>query len=223
MKLIIFDIDGTLTNTNKVDHDCYLRAFEKAFGTNVSGQDWGFVEHFTDWGITEEVAEKELGRKPTKTEYAAMQDILMDEFEAAQQQEPALYKEVPGSAAFFRLIQSHPNYAIGIATGCWERTAHLKLNAIGIQPEEVPFGNSDHHISRAGITRHAIHEAEKTYGQSFEEIIYFGDGVWDFKTCKAMGIRLIGIDVAKDGKLAALGTKHVFHDYLDQQAILDCL
>ena len=31
MKFVIFDIDGTLTDTKKVDDKCFISAFEKTF------------------------------------------------------------------------------------------------------------------------------------------------------------------------------------------------
>ncbi|MHC5724190.1 MAG: hypothetical protein ACYTXY_08540 [Nostoc sp.] len=32
MQLVIFDIDGTLTNTYKIDENCFVRAFALEFG-----------------------------------------------------------------------------------------------------------------------------------------------------------------------------------------------
>ena len=40
MHLVMFDIDGTLTETMKVDEECFVRSFEDVFG---------FVNIDTDW------------------------------------------------------------------------------------------------------------------------------------------------------------------------------
>ncbi len=66
-------------------------------------------------------------------------------------------------------------------------------------------------------------KSKKKHPSPFEEIIYFGDGYWDYVTCKKMNIRLIGIDILNDGKLKALGTEHVFQDYSEPEKILDIL
>ncbi len=50
MNLVIFDIDGTLTDTNAVDGECYAAAFEREFGRPV---DWRNLTHRTDSGIAQ--------------------------------------------------------------------------------------------------------------------------------------------------------------------------
>ena len=50
-----------------------------------------------------------------------------------------------------------------------------------------------------------------------------GDGVWDYKTCRNLGIRFIGIDVLQDGKLAAIGAEAVFKDFCNKNKILDII
>lgn len=220
MKLIIFDIDGTLTNTAEVDYLCYAQAYELIFGLDVRSQKWENIEHVTDWGITEELVKRQLNRQPTEAEYAKMQEVLVQQFEKEKIRDASQFKEIPGSAAFFERVKADDSFGIGVATGCWERTARLKMGGIGLSPDGLPFGNSDHFISRAKITEHAMEQAREQYGRSFEEIIYFGDGEWDYKTCKQLGIRFIGIDVFEDGKLAGLGAETVFSHFENQEAIL---
>jgi beta-phosphoglucomutase-like phosphatase (HAD superfamily) len=41
MQLVMFDIDGTLTETMKVDEGCFVRSFAEVFGfTDIDGP-WG--------------------------------------------------------------------------------------------------------------------------------------------------------------------------------------
>ena len=56
-----------------------------------------------------------------------------------------------------------------------------------------------------------------------EQIIYFGDGEWDYKTCQNLGVDFIGIDIENNGKLSKLGANVVFHDYTNRQQIFDAL
>ena len=48
MTATIFDIDGTLTNTTKVDDKCFIQAFENVFGIDISNQDWSELKHVTE-------------------------------------------------------------------------------------------------------------------------------------------------------------------------------
>ncbi|MBI3191378.1 MAG: hypothetical protein HYZ36_01850 [Pedosphaera parvula] len=50
MHLVIFDIDGTLTETNAVDADCYVRALAEVFGFADVDTDWSTYPHVTDSG-----------------------------------------------------------------------------------------------------------------------------------------------------------------------------
>lgn len=53
MTAIVFDIDGTLTNTRKVDDKCFIKAFKNTFEIDISNQNWSEFTNVTDWGITE--------------------------------------------------------------------------------------------------------------------------------------------------------------------------
>jgi len=40
MHLVMFDIDGTLTQTTKVDEECFVRSFKDVFGFADIDTDW---------------------------------------------------------------------------------------------------------------------------------------------------------------------------------------
>jgi phosphoglycolate phosphatase-like HAD superfamily hydrolase len=67
----------------------------------------------------------------------------------------------------------------------------------------------------------AIARAQFEYQRKFSSIIYFGDGLWDAKTCAAMDIPLIGIDYHETGKLDGSHASHVFSDFTDIPGIYD--
>ncbi|HET9210930.1 MAG TPA: hypothetical protein VFR03_11060 [Thermoanaerobaculia bacterium] len=46
-RLAIFDLDGTLTDTNAVDGECYLEAMSTELGC-VLNPDWATYQHCTD-------------------------------------------------------------------------------------------------------------------------------------------------------------------------------
>ena len=65
MHLVMFDIDGTLTETMKVDEECFVRSFKAVFGFADINTDWshyprhdGFRHlsrcfHVTQWPVTD--------------------------------------------------------------------------------------------------------------------------------------------------------------------------
>jgi len=213
MKLVIFDIDGTLANTKAVDDACFIKAFYTTFQIDIHQQKWEDITHLTDWGITEEIIQKHLKRNPTEAEYGLMEANMIHNLETAKAESSAYFQEIFCAKTFFDHLQTLSNVRLGIATGAWEKSALIKLSCIGINPTNFPFSNSSHFKTRESITNHAIQQARAKYGDDFEEIIYFGDGVWDFKTCQQLGIHFIGIDVEGDGKLEVLGAERVFRNF----------
>jgi phosphoglycolate phosphatase-like HAD superfamily hydrolase len=221
MKLIIFDIDGTLTDTKKVDDICFIDAFDKTFGIDISSMDWSEFTTVTDWGITRDIVFKEQKKELSKADHELMKTNFFEKLIQEKKTNPNLFREVAGAIDFFNLIKNSPKYEVGIATGCWEQSGVFKLNAIGIDASGIAYSNSDRFITRENIVLHTIEQAEENSQQKFSEIVYFGDGIWDYKTCENLGIRFIGIDILKDGKLKDIGTNVVFENFLDNKTILE--
>ncbi len=221
MKLIIFDIDGTLTDTKQVEDKCFMTAFERTFGLDIRDQDWADLKNVTDWGITEEIIERELNRMPTQEEYQLMISEFIQQLEYEKSRDVSQFKEVGGAKNFFELLRGKPEYRLGIATGSWEQSARLKLDTIGVEIGQLAFSNSDYHKSREEITKHTIRQLKAETEGDIAEIIYFGDGVWDYRTCRNLGIRFIGIDILGDGKLEGMGAKTVFRNYHNPTQILE--
>lgn len=70
----------------------------------------------------------------------------------------------------------------------------------------------------------AVQLAVKKYKTaSFESITYFGDGSWDFRTCKNLNVPLIGIDCNNRNVLQPLGVPYVFKDYTDRAMIYEAM
>lgn len=223
MKFIIFDIDGTLTQTKKVDDKCFMKAFEQTFGIDIWNEKWEKLKHVTDWGITEEIIHREWNRFPRQAEYNLMVSNFVSNLNSEYLEDPLQFKEVSGASNFFSELREKKNIELGIATGAWEKSANLKLDIVGIDIEGICFSNSNLFKSREAITEDVIDQLKSKYQKTPERIIYFGDGEWDFKTCINLGIDFIGIDVEKNGKLNNLGAKTVFNDYTNKDKMLQAL
>ncbi len=223
MHYVIFDIDGTLTNTKKVDDKCFIKSFEQTFGIDISHEHWEEFTNVTDWGITEEIVIRELGREPTQQEYSNMRNNFFRLLQNERQNNPNQFSEINGAKCFFDFLSSKDGFEVGIATGSWKTAALIKLASIDISIDGICFSNSDHYKSRAEVTKHVIRQLGTKESSKPEKITYFGDGKWDLLTSHSIGIHFIGIDTEGDGKLTELGAETVFRDYSDQQLILDSL
>lgn len=223
MKFVIFDIDGTLADTKVVEDRCFREAFWECLQIDLEQQNWADLQDVTDWGITEEVVEREWNRKLSGEEYERLIDVFVGKLKEELLRDAAQFSEVKGARAFFERLQGLPGIGVGIATGSWLRSAEIKLGAIGLPSQGLPFGHSDLHRSRGDITRAAIAQCRAHHGEAENGIVYFGDGEWDFKTCRSLGIDFVGIDCDASGRLEELGAKPVFPHYGDWERILEVI
>ena len=68
MHLIMFDIDGTLTETMKIDEQCFVRSLADVCGFTNIKTDWAAYKHTTDSGIFHEIHLSRTGRPPSVAE-----------------------------------------------------------------------------------------------------------------------------------------------------------
>ena len=223
MKYIIFDIDGTLTNTTDIDDKCYIESFGKYFNVSIKDISWNQLKNVTDWGITEELIELKCKKKSTKPDIENLNKLFLKRIKDEFKINKSNFNEIQGATKFYNFVKSEPELKIGIATGGWEETATFKLNAIGINPNEVCFSNSSQFKKREDITLDVIKQLNSKYYENPDEIIYFGDGEWDLRTCKNLNIRFIGIDNNNTGKLSKIGAKEVFQDYKKPNIIMNSI
>ncbi len=220
MKLIIFDIDGTLTDSKAIDDVCFVETFKEVFDIDIGELDWSKFKNVTDTSITTEILRGKFSGEELDVAFEKLKREFLKKLSEASKEKPSSFQEIPGSKAFFDLIKSR--YYVGIGTGSWSDSGRTKLNAIGIKADDYPFGNCDNFVSREEMVQDAIRQAKAQYEkEEFSEIVYFGDGVWDYKTCKNLNIRFIGVDSHNDNKLRDIGAKTVFTNYLDADVIIE--
>ncbi len=216
MDLILFDIDGTLIQSMKQDGECYVAALEEVFGFTDVDDDWSGYEYATDGGIFLEVFSARRGRDPSRTESEELCSRFV-ELLAAHCAERRL-EEVAGANRLLNALRERDDTAVAFATGCWRSPAALKMQSAGLSFEDAPSATSDDAISREEIIEIAVRRAALDRGVSgFENRVYVGDGVWDVRACRRLGLPFLGItpDIAADG-LREEGAEFLLPDFEDQ-------
>lgn len=219
MTAIIFDIDGTLTNTTKVDSNCFIKAFKNTFKIDISDQNWSEFTNVTDWGITEELVLKHKKRIPTVIEYEKMISEFISQIESEFNANENQFLEIIGASNFVNFLIAKPNIKIGIATGGWEKSAIFKLKSIGIESSKFVFSNSNHFKTREDIVSNVINRLNQKWKNKIDRVVYFGDGIWDYLTCEKLGIEFVGIDNSNTNKLKDMGAKTIYKNF-DQYELI---
>src|SRR6267142_4180379 len=98
MKLAIFDIDGTLTNTNSVDNECFVKAFAEAHAITEIDTDWSAYPHTTDSGITLSIFQQKFGRNPEETELGKLKCCFVNMLREQYQSDSSSFVEIAGAS-----------------------------------------------------------------------------------------------------------------------------
>ncbi len=221
MRLIMFDIDGTLTDTNSVDSSCFVQALEEVFGFKNVSDDWSSYHNTSDSGIIDELFMRELHRSPVAAELSRFQDRFVELLTAAWEENSTAFTPIAGAESFLEKLSNRPACAISLATGGWRKSAHFKLQKAGIENHAVPAAFADDAHAREDIMKCSLKRAHLHYKQTlFDAVIYAGDGVWDVRASRNLKFQFIGIGAGKKAEvLKAEGASHIFSNYLDADAL----
>jgi beta-phosphoglucomutase-like phosphatase (HAD superfamily) len=224
MKLVMFDIDGTLTQTSHADETCFVQALREVFGFTDINTDWASYPHCSDSGILEVLFQTRLGRSPLPAEVSTFQIHFVSLLTAATAIQP--FNPIAGARDFLCSLTSSSAFAVSLASGAWECSARFKLASAGLGLSQIPAAFSDDAHAREAIMQASLgRAAQSRLRDSFDAVIYIGDGVWDARAARNLGFRFIGIarEPARVERLYAEGARYVFDDYLDAESFMTVL
>ena len=219
MQLVIFDIDGTLTDTNAADNACFLQAFEESLGIRNIDTDWTSYRYSTDSGIVSEILERHRERADQE-DVEVLRTRFVELLEERFKTEPL--QPIPGAPALLRRLKAEPDWSYAIATGGWRDSAMLKLRTARVEVDGVPFASSDEACSRVAILEAVIEEARRIHSNPFARTGYIGDAAWDVRTAAKMRLPFVGVAAgSRSERLRRAGAVHVLEDFSDYPGALE--
>ena len=203
--LAIFDIDGTLTDSNAVDTECFFAAFAE-MGIDAAAVDWSAFPHHTDRELTRDLLRQSWSREPSDDDIARHRDLFL----TLLKQRCGVVAEIAGARAFVDALLTC-GWRVAFATGAWRASALVKLASAGFDTT-LPLACCDDVTSREEIVRDAIARAG-----GGEDVVLFGDGPWDVRCARNLGLPIVGIGAQAGGADA------VVEDFRDHGALLAAL
>ncbi|MYH32708.1 MAG: serine hydrolase [Gammaproteobacteria bacterium] len=188
--LVLFDIDGTLVDSDEFDSELYVQAVREILGIEI-GDDWSAYRNVTDGGILDEIIDNAGltdGRLRIHAEVKAVFAGLVSDY--LDEREGRL-PEIEGAGAFMTALESLPEVSMALATGGWEVTARMKLRAAGLDRYSLPLASGSDALTRVEIMQ--IAEKRALGGRAADRRTYFGDGVWDKQASEKLGYDFIAI------------------------------
>lgn len=225
MNLAIFDIDGTLTQTDQVDEICFVQALADAHGITGISTEWAEYPHTTDSAITFHVFQETLNRVPEEIELLKFKTRFVSLLEDYCLKNPALFGEIVGASCMLRSLNQELEWRVAIASGSWRVSGELKLKVAGIQLDDFPAAFAEDGLSREEILKSVVLRAQHHYQKShFNRIVSVGDGLWDVRTARNLRFPFLGIGSEKRRKtLRQAGATHVIRDFANYGEVLRCL
>ena len=226
MPLTVFDIDGTLCRTSGIDDSCWRQAAQEVLGISDMSTDWSDYPHSTDESIACSLIRQHHGIEPDRDLLDRLRDHFVELLHAAHRDAPEVIQATPGACELLAELEK-ADHPVAIATGGWTPSARFKLSRSGIDWGKVPSAFACDAHPREQIISLAIDRAAQLHQcipADFGRIVYVGDGVWDLKASRALGISFVGIASGdRAGQLRASGANTVFEDFEDLEAVRSSL
>jgi|SRR6187402_1615383 len=203
--MIVFDVDGTLIGGEPADWASFEGAFEEVAGFALTAEFFAGLEEVTAQAIVHQ-ALAALPLEERRAREHAVRVGYLRRLQAAHQSNPQCFPAANGALALLRELVAAKR-PVAIATGDWRETISFKLRCAGIDVAGVPMMTSSEHYSRADIIAAAVSAA----GGALQQATYIGDGLWDLRACRKLGISFVGVG-ARVEKLRQAGATHTVTD-----------
>jgi len=187
VKAVIFDIDGTLLQSDTTDDALYLAAVREVLGDVKVRASWGMYTQFTAAGVLVEILADNAIEVTQQTVTAVRDCFVAGVGRHVSARGP--FAEVPGAKAFVQSLHASSTHRVAYATGGWLGAALLKLSASEFPVAGIPLATSDDHADRREIMCHALRQL----GEAFDSVTYYGDGHWDAEAAKSLGWQFVPV------------------------------
>lgn len=200
-KLVLFDIDGTLVQTDRQSIDQWrirvVEVFKQVYGKDLPvdfdlARVNGKVErrYFREIAEMLGVAKDEFEKKfPSAAEYFHV--LLKHHIEKKN----INFTKVREAADLVGMLEKSVHVHIGLVTGNIEKNAWLKLRSADFDKPFSVGGFGDHVEDRGDLVLEAIRKAEGHFGVRYRktDIIVIGDTIHDIASAKKAGVVSVGV------------------------------
>ena len=221
MKLLLFDIDGTILSTNGAGSRAVRRAFEKVHRVDAEIEMIDFAGK-TDPLILKQIYINALGREHTPDEeeevYSHYIQYLKEEIKTAE------IDVKPGIKKLLDTLSEREDILLGLGTGNIEAGARIKLRQAGLSGhfEFGGFGCDSEHrteVIKRGIERAHFHKRTDT---AFTQTFVIGDTPHDINHGRAAGAKVVAVATGFYSKEELLEHRpdYFYEDFSDTESVI---
>lgn len=223
MRLLLFDVDGTLLRVNAGGQLAIRRAVSSVTGRSVTTADVSFSGR-TDPAIFREVLQTN-DLPNTEDLLAKVLRAYVDE--ARETIHYANVEPLPGVAALLARLAAQDDVYLGLVTGNVEPVAFHKLRGAGLADHFSTGAFGSDHAVRSKLPALAARRAANTAGHAFplENTVVVGDTVHDVDCARKVGARSVAVSSGRPSheELAAHTPDLLLESLEDTAGIVDKL
>jgi phosphoglycolate phosphatase-like HAD superfamily hydrolase len=193
MRLVLFDIDGTLLRAQGVGLVVMERVGRRLFGPAFTLEGIDFGGALDPWIFRQ--ALQRLGHDDPSHLHAEFRDAYLVELARALDEGEPRTVLLPGVGAALSAFRDDPTATLGLVTGNYARAVPLKLRAAGIDPAQFVVGAfGDDAPTRPDLVRLAM-EQWRARGAALDprRVVVIGDTPRDIDCAKKNGCRSIAV------------------------------
>ena len=193
VRLVLFDIDGTILRSNGAGRRAMIAALREVFGT--TGPEDHRYDGKTDPQIVREVMRLE-GHHDTHIDERmdALMTLYLGLLERELEQTQTLV--YPGIFELLAALERRDDTILGLLTGNLREGAYAKLRAAGIDPARFrvgAFGSDHEHRPELPALARRRAQAEMGVDLGGEHLVVIGDTPADIECGRSLGVRAIGV------------------------------
>lgn len=215
MKLILFDIDGTIMDSDGAGNAAFVEALTTVFDLPFS------AEGFSSSGKTDTQIAIELAAR-----VGLAQDALLDRLDEVRDHYlPGLERELsqanptelPGVRDLVGAMSDSPDCVVGLLTGNFEQAAWLKLGSIGLTDPFETGAFGDGAPARRDLPQRAVDAAHGLTGRTFtgKDVVIIGDTPNDVACGRHLNVTSVAVATGRfdADALAVEDPDHLFDDF----------
>ncbi|REJ79991.1 MAG: hydrolase [Acidobacteria bacterium] len=214
MRLVLFDIDGTLLRCGAQVGPMFFDALRAVFGSVGSVPGYSFSGKTDPLIVFDLMAAAGFSEAEIRGRLREVHDRYAPRIEG--ELDPAQMELLPGVGELLAGLSRRDDVVLGLLTGNWERGARAKLARFDLNRYFAFGAFGDDGVQRPSLFPAGLRKAELHCGHRFspEEVLLVGDTPLDVECAKVNGARIAAVATGRirGEDLAAAGADWVLPD-----------
>jgi phosphoglycolate phosphatase-like HAD superfamily hydrolase len=217
MKLVLFDIDGTLVDCGGQARLAFADALQHVMGSTGGLAQYDFSGKLDPRIVVDLLMSMGLTREESITRMPEVRAEYLRRLERDLHVEKM--RLLPGVGELLTALMARDDVALGLLTGNWETGGRIKIGRYDLN-RYFPFGSfGDDGMDRNELPPIALARAKQKHGRTFAatETVIVGDSLLDVTCAQANGIRCLAVSTGKTSPdtLRAAGPEWLEEDLSD--------